>query len=454
MLKNIDLSREVAKAEYKRLKGDADLKLAALQRQVKALGIPVVVVFEGWSAAGKGTLINELILPLDPRGFTVHSASRPTEEEAFYPFLWRFWKRTPTRGRLAIFDRSWNRRVVTDRVEGQVKGKRLRQAFEDIRSFERQLADEGVVIAKCFLHISKKEQKRRFDTLRASAATAWRVTDDDRRQHQRYAEYLAAAEDMLTETDADYAPWTVVEAHDRRFATLKIFATVIDALERGVAAVGRKADDSPKPPSQPAPAINAFKTTALDHVDLSLSLTPEEYVTRLKKAQAKLRELEHQIYLRRVPVVIAYEGVGRGRQGGKYPPADAEPGSARVRGSARCCPKRRREGSPLSVAILGTDAQGRAHHDLRPDVVRPRAGRAGGGVLHGGSVAAGVSGDHRDGTATGALRDGPTKVLASHRSGRAAAAVSGATGNGPQAVEDHRRGLAKSGEAGSVPRRR
>ena len=90
MLKNIDLSREVAKAEYKRLKGDADLKLAELQRQVKALGIPVIIVFEGWSASGKGTLINRLILPLDPRGFTVYSASGPTEEERFYPFLWQF----------------------------------------------------------------------------------------------------------------------------------------------------------------------------------------------------------------------------------------------------------------------------------------------------------------------------------------------------------------------------
>ena len=316
MLKNIDLSREIAKAEYKRLKGDADLKLAALQRQVKALGIPVIVVFEGWSAAGKGTLINELILPLDPRGCTVHNAGRPTEEEAFYPFLWRFWKRTPSRGRLAIFDRSWNRRVVADRVEGQVKGRRLRQAFEDIRSFERQLAEEGVVIVKCFLHISKNEQKRRFDALRASAATAWRVTEDDLRQHQRYADYLAAAEDMLTETDADYAPWTVVEAHDRRFATLKIFETVIDALERGVVAAGRKADNPPTPPSQPGRAINAFKASALDHVDLSLSLTPEEYAIRLKKAQATLRELEHQIYLRRVSVVIAYEGWDAAGKGG------------------------------------------------------------------------------------------------------------------------------------------
>src|SRR6267154_4020244 len=248
MLKNIDLSQEVAKAQYKRLKGDADLKLASLQRQVKALGIPVIVVFEGWSAAGKGTLINQLILPLDPRGFTVHSASGPTEEEEFYPFLWRFWKRTPTRGRLAIFDRSWNRRVVTDRVKRQIKGKRLRQAFEDIRSFERQLADEGVVIAKCFLHISKNEQKRRFDALRACSATAWRVTEDDLRQHQRYAEYLAVAEDMLTQTDADYAPWTVVEAHDRRFATLKIFSTVINSLERAVASIERKTETPSAPP--------------------------------------------------------------------------------------------------------------------------------------------------------------------------------------------------------------
>src|SRR5271166_851624 len=248
MLKNIDLSREVAKEEYKRLKEDADMKLGCLQRQVKALGIPVIVVFEGWSAAGKGTL---------------------------------------------------------------VKGKQLRQAFEDIRSFERQLSDDGVAIVKCFLHISKNEQKRRFKALRASGTTSWRVTNDDMKQHERYAEYLAAVEDMLVETDTDYAPWTVVEAHDRRFATLKIFATVIDALERRIPAVERNAETPPAPPS-PSP----FKTTVLDHVNLSLSLTPEEYATRLKKAQATLRELEYEIYLRRVPVVIAYEGWDAAGKGG------------------------------------------------------------------------------------------------------------------------------------------
>jgi AMP-polyphosphate phosphotransferase len=316
MLKNVDLTREVGKADYKRLKGDQDLKLADLQRQVKALGLPVIIVFEGWSASGKGTLINQLILPLDPRGFAVYSASGPTDEEKFYPFLWRFWRRTPTRGRLAIFDRSWNRRVVSARIEGQLKGKQLQQAFEDIRSFERQLTDDGVVMVKFFLHISQREQKQRFDALRENAATAWRVTEADLWQNKHYDEYLASAEDMLTETDTDCAPWTVVEAHDRRFATLKAFATLIDALERSVAVAGQKASEAQAAPVQPAPTINAFKTTALDHVDLSLSLTADEYAERLKGAQSRLRELEHQIYRRRMPVAIAYEGWDAAGKGG------------------------------------------------------------------------------------------------------------------------------------------
>ena len=182
------------------------------------------------------------------------------------------------------------------------------------------------------------------------------MTKDDLRQHQRYAEYLAAAEDMLTETDADYAPWTVVEAHARRFATLKIFATVIDALERGVAASRRKNDDPPTLPSQPTPAINAFKTSALDQVDLSSSLTPEEYTARLKKAQAKLRELQHQIYRRRVPVVIAYEGWDAAGKGGNIRRLTQNLDPRGVRGCAHRGPKRHREGSPLPVAFLGADA--------------------------------------------------------------------------------------------------
>ncbi|HUT32264.1 MAG TPA: phosphate--AMP phosphotransferase [Planctomycetota bacterium] len=318
MLEKLDLSRKVSKADYKKAKDGLDLRLAALQRKVKDLKIPVIILFEGWDAAGKGTLINELILPLDPRGFNVYSTLPPTEEESLHPFLWRFWPRTPARGRIAIFDRSWYRRVLGERVDGRVKGRALQQAYEDITSFERLLANGGNVIIKFFLHISRKEQKRRFEKLEGNPATAWRVTKADWRDHKRYDKHLAAAEDMLAGTDADFAPWTVVESHNQRFATLKIFETVVEALERRVAAAAPAPKVKAAPaPAAPAPALpEALKASILDGVDMSPALDQDAYRKRLKKAQARVRELEYEIYRRRVGVVLAFEGWDAAGKGG------------------------------------------------------------------------------------------------------------------------------------------
>jgi len=315
MLEKIDLSRKVGKAEYKEARERAEWKLGDLQREARDLAIPVIVVFEGWDAAGKGTLINNLILPLDPRGFSVYSALPPNEEEALRPFLWRFWIRTPARGRFAIFDRSWYRRVLNDRVDSRGKGPPLRQAFEDIRSFERQLADDGFCLLKFLLHISKAEQKRRFEKIRKNPATAWRVTGEDLRRHRQYRAYLAAFEDMLAETDSDAAPWTVVEAHDHRFATLKIFETVTGALERRIAAAQKKPKPRPSRRARPVGA-DADGPAILEGVDLTKSLERERYRRALKKSQRRIRELEHEIYLRRVPVIILYEGWDAAGKGG------------------------------------------------------------------------------------------------------------------------------------------
>jgi len=328
MLEKIDLSRKVGKAEYKKAKDELDLKLPALQRRAKDLGIPIIIAFEGWDAAGKGTLINELILPLDPRGFNVYSTLAPTEEESLHPFLWRFWPRTPARGRIGIFDRSWYQRVLNDRVDSKLRGIELDQAFDDILSFERLLADGGNVILKFFLHISKDEQKRRFRKLQKNPATAWRVTKDDIQRHKEYKAYLAATEDMLAKTDSDYAPWTVVEAHDQRFATLKIFATLLAALERRIAAVeaeqkakAAKAKRASKKKTakkrrRTTKLPDVLKTSVLDNVDAALELDRKEYRERLKIQQKRMRALEHQIYMRRVPVVVAYEGWDAGGKGG------------------------------------------------------------------------------------------------------------------------------------------
>ncbi len=318
MLKNIDLSRKVSKEEYKSVKDQLEFKLAELQRKVKELNIPVIIVFEGWDAAGKGTLINDLILPLDPRGFSVYSTHQPNEEEAMRPFLWRFWNHTPERGRITIYDRSWYRAVLFERVAGNVKKKDLPDTFNDIRSFERQLADDGNIIIKFFLHISCKEQKKRFEKLRKNRATAWRVTKEDLQRQKQYDKYLSVTEEMLAETDSDFASWTVVEAHDQRFASLKIFKTFISSIEQSIHRKERKSVENKE--NQVVDEIidlpENMNPSILDSVDLSLTLEREKYRIELKKLQKQIRELEHKIYVKRIPVIIVYQGWDAAGKGG------------------------------------------------------------------------------------------------------------------------------------------
>ena len=318
MLKNIDLSRKISKEEYKANKDQLEYKLAELQRKAKELNIPVIVVFEGWDAAGKGTLINDLILPLDPRGFSVYSTHSPNQEEAMRPFLWRFWNHTPERGRITIYDRSWYRTVLFERVSGNVKKKDLPNTFNDIRSFERQLADDGNIIIKFFLHISCKEQKKRFDKLHKNRATSWRVTKEDLKRQRQYNKYLSVTEEMLAETDSDFAPWTIIEAHDRRFASLKIFKTVISALDQSILSRERTTGTRKKTPAKDTRVDlpENMNPSILDSIDLSLSYEQDEYRPRLKKLQKQIRELEHEIYERRIPVLIVYLGWDAAGKGG------------------------------------------------------------------------------------------------------------------------------------------
>jgi len=318
MLETLDLDRALDRETYKPLREALEIRLGELQRRAQALGVPVIVVFQGWGAAGKGTQINQLILPLDPRGFTVHTTKLPTEDEAMRPFLWRFWRRTPARGRLAIFDRSWYARVLSERFTDGMEPAAVARTFADIRCFERQLADDGAVIVKFFLHISRKEQRRRQKKLRENAATAWRVTDYDLDQNTRYDEYLALVEEMLAETDTDDAPWTVVEATDRRFAALKIGETVAAALTRGIAAAEQRtaARAAAETVPAPAPLPEPLRSTVLDQVDLDQHLEWEEYHERLDALQDRIHELGHEIYRHRVPVVIVYQGWDAAGKGG------------------------------------------------------------------------------------------------------------------------------------------
>lgn len=315
MLELVDLDRRVSKAAFERTFPDMKTRLGDCQRAVRAAGVPVAIVFEGWDAAGKGTIINHLAQALDPRGFKVHPVVAATEAERARPWMWRFWNALPGAGNFAIFDRSWYGRVLRDRVEGAVPEGQWRQAYEEIEEFERQLTDSGVVLVKFWLHISRGEQKRRFRRIQADGATAWRVGKPERRQHKKYKEWLAAVEEMLQRTDRPNAPWTVVEATHERFVRVKVFETVLRAVEAEMDRRRREPPAARQPMPEPPEAPSA-QPTILDRVDLSQSLSRPEYEKQIAAVQERLFQLEHRLYTVRVPAVIVYEGWDAAGKGG------------------------------------------------------------------------------------------------------------------------------------------
>jgi len=313
MLEKVDLTKKMDKEQYKKVIDELQLKLSFLERQIRDLKIPVIIVFEGWGASGKGTLINKLILPLDPRGFNVYTTNYLSEEEKLKPFLWRFWVKTPERGRIAIFDKSWYRRTLVERMDNDIKGEVLNSSFEDIKSFEKALADDGNVIIKFYLHISKKEQNKRFKELESNKSTAWRVNKEDKKHNEQYDDYLKIIDEMIEETDAGFAPWTIVEATDNRFATVKVFTVVIKTLEEKIEEYNSKKE---KIKSTLITESSIISSTTLDIVDLSKTIDKNEYKTKLKEYQQRIREIEHEIYTKRIPVLICYEGWDAAGKGG------------------------------------------------------------------------------------------------------------------------------------------
>lgn len=315
MLELVDLKRKISKEEYREVFPELEIRLGQCQRDARRAGVPVIVAFEGWEAAGKGTVINRLTQALDPRGFKVHPINAPDETERLRPWLWRFWRALPASGTFALFDRSWYGRVLVERVSGVTKKKDWKEAYGEIEQFERQLTDSGVVLVKFWLHIGKGEQRRRFKRIEKNAATSWKVGKEEHKQQRDYRKWLAAVEEMLERTSTADAPWTVVEATQARYARVKVFETVLNAVQNELDRHASKPAKKPKPMAAPGPSARR-KRTILSRVDLSLSLDREPYEKRLDELQDRLFALEHELYVARVPAVIVFEGWDAAGKGG------------------------------------------------------------------------------------------------------------------------------------------
>src|SRR3954462_599031 len=198
------------------------------------LGPPLCVVFEGWDASGKGGCIKRLVAPLDPRHVRVAQFAAPTYDEKRHHFLWRFWPALPGWGGMAVLDRSWYGRVLVERVEGFASAEQWQRAYREILEFEQTLAAEGMVLVKFWLHLSEPEQLKRFESRQVDPLRQWKLTAEDWRNRGKRDSYLQAIEQMLTETDHSDAPWTLVEAENKRWARVKVVETVVGAIEQAL----------------------------------------------------------------------------------------------------------------------------------------------------------------------------------------------------------------------------
>lgn len=230
MLETVELHRKLDRAAYVGEVSRRQIQLRELGYQVYLQKRPIMIVFEGWDAAGKGGAIKRVTEKLDPRGYVVYPISAPQGEDKTRHYLYRFWRRLPEKGQIAIFDRSWYGRVLVERVEGFAEENEWQRAYKEINSFERQLRDFGTIVAKFWIHISREEQLRRFEERQAIGYKAWKLTDEDWRNRLKWDAYEEAVEEMLVKTSTSVSPWSLIEGNDKYWARSRVLEKLVKIL--------------------------------------------------------------------------------------------------------------------------------------------------------------------------------------------------------------------------------
>lgn len=310
MIKNWNPAEPPEKEELKTRLDAARTRLYELQMKIKEHKLPVLVLFEGWGASGKGSVIGKVIKNIDPRFFKVATLSAPASEEIRRPFLYRYFKQIPEAGNFTFLDSGWMEQTCKDCLDNTLKGEDYGKRIDSIRRFERQLTDNGYLVLKFFMQIDRKEQTRRMDRLLSEKDTQWRVSEFDKWQNDNYKKCRKVFDRYLSDTNTSTAPWYIIDALDKKWAELQVTEILVSNIE---VAMQNSAHSVPI-------LQNVFplaKVPKLAEIELSDKVVDdEEYRTELKRLQKRLGELHNRIYRKRVPVIITYEGWDAAGKGG------------------------------------------------------------------------------------------------------------------------------------------
>ena len=310
MLKSWTPEEIPPKDELKERLSKSQNRLYDLQMKIKERKLPVLVLFEGWSAAGKGSMIGKIIKNIDPRFFKVATMSAPTEEETRRPFLYRYMKEIPEEGQFTFLDSGWMEQTAKDVLKGVLSGEDYEKRIESIKRFERQLTDNGYLVLKFFMEIDKEEQKTRMQKLLDKTDTSWRVTGFDKWQNEHYKKCEKVFDRYLKDTNLPTSPWYIIDAGNKKWAELQVLETLVSNIDTAL----QNQKHSVPIPQNVFPLV---KMPKLSEVDLSDKFIDEkEYQQKLKVLQSRLGELHNRLYRKRVPVIITYEGWDAAGKGG------------------------------------------------------------------------------------------------------------------------------------------
>jgi polyphosphate kinase 2 (PPK2 family) len=232
ILDTADLSKALTRAQYDNQRKIYQQRLWELEHEVYLRRLSVVMVYEGWDAAGKGGNIKRLVRRMDPRGYEVIPIAAPNDVELAHHYLWRFWEKMPKAGHFAIFDRSWYGRVLVERIEGYAQENEWKRAYQEINEMEEVMANYGTLIFKFWVDVDPGEQLKRFQDREKTPAKKWKITEEDWRNREKWDRYREAVDEMLYRTHTSYAPWTIVESNNKLYARIKAMKTVVKALEK------------------------------------------------------------------------------------------------------------------------------------------------------------------------------------------------------------------------------
>ena len=288
---------------------EARTKLNGMQMAIKEKKLPVLVIFDGWGGAGKGSILGKVIKNLDPRFYKTETLSKPAEDELRRPFLYRYFVRIPEAGKFSFFDGSWMDEVTKARLQGNTDSRTYERQLTSIKRFERTLSDNGYLVVKFFFNISRQEQKKRLKELTESKSTAWRVSRWDIWQNKHYKECVDVYDDYLESTNQFIAPWYFIDSKNRKWAELQVTELLVKNIETALLNEGRRS----------VLLQNVFPLKKMPYLaDISLDKKTDdaEYEKELSALQATLSDLHNRIYKKKIPVIIAYEGWDAAGKGG------------------------------------------------------------------------------------------------------------------------------------------